>query len=93
MKRLVLFLMVAVAAFAAGTLLVSRLQSARHAHELATQRAAWEAEKAGIESALASAQAGRAKPSPVIIHAAPPTGAPAALKPTPEELVSRLAAM
>ena len=93
MKRLVFFFLVTVAAFGAGALLVSRLQSASQARKLEILRAAWEAEKADLESALASAQAGHANRSPVLVAAPAAPATPDALKPSPEELLRRLAAM
>ena len=93
MKRLIPLLLVAGLGFAAVALMISRQQAARHARELEVQRAAWEAEKADLEAALASARAGQANPSPVIVTATPKTGAPTLPKPTPEELLRRLAGM
>ena len=62
MKRLIPLLLVAALGFAAVALMISRQQAARHARELEVQRAAWEAEKADLEAALASARAGQANP-------------------------------
>jgi hypothetical protein len=92
MKRLISLLLVAGLGFAAGALMIGRQEAARHARELEAQRAAWEAEKADLESALASARATQANPTPVVVTAAPKS-APAAARPTPEELLRRLAAM
>ena len=92
MKRLVQFLFVA-AVFMAGALLVGRQQSNRHARELEALRAAWEAEKADLESALASARAGRANRSPVAVTAPAQPGVTAAPRPAPAELLRQLAAM
>src|SRR5262245_9969542 len=91
MKRLISLLLVVGLGFAAGALLISRQQATRHARELAAQRAAWEAEKADLESALAAVRSAHAKATPVIITPTPNSGPPATSKPTPEELLRRLA--
>jgi hypothetical protein len=91
MKRLIPFLLVAALGFAAGALTIARQLAARHTRELDAQRAAWGAEKTDLETDLASARAWRASPSPGAVSVAPQT--PAAAKPTPEELLRRLAAM
>jgi hypothetical protein len=94
MKRLIPFLVVAALGFAAGALTIARQLAARHAGELDSQRAAWEAEKTDLEAALASARAVRASPSHDVVRVAPATLAtPATTKLTPEELLRRLAAM
>jgi hypothetical protein len=91
MKRLIPFLLVAALGFAAGALTIVRQLAAQHIRELEAQRAAWGAEKNGLETDLASARARRARSSPGVVSVAPAT--PAEAKPTPEELLRRLAAM
>ena len=92
MKRVVPLLLVAGLGFAAGALITSHRQAARHARELEVQRAAWEAEKADLEMALASARAARANPTPAIVTTAK-SDPPATSKLTPGELVRRVATM
>ena len=96
MKRLIPLLLVAALGFAAGALLLARQLAVRHARELDAQRAAWDAERADLEAALA-ARAGQENPSPGTVRSAPATATinvvPAAAKATPEELLRRLAAM
>jgi hypothetical protein len=91
MKRLIPFLLVMGLGLAAGVLMTSRQQAARHARELEAERATWEAEKAALEIALASARGEHANPPPIIdtVGTAPPLAA----KPAPEELLRRLAVM
>ena len=96
MKRLIPLLVVAALGFAAGAMILARQLASRHAREIDTQRAAWETEKAELEAALASARARRANPSPSIDQIAPSTTAPATpaeAKPTPDEILRRLASM
>src|SRR5262245_32345034 len=96
MKRLIPVLVVAALGFAAGALIIARQLATRHARELDAQRLAWEAEKAELESMLASVRSRRSNPSFDGVHVAPATPAPetpATAKLTPEELVRRLAAM
>ncbi|HEU0008643.1 MAG TPA: hypothetical protein VFT34_02395, partial [Verrucomicrobiae bacterium] len=97
MNRLIPYLLVAALGFAAGALTIARQLAARHTRESDTQRAAWETEKTELEAALASARAGRAGPSTDVVRIAPATPATPAIlattKPTPEELLRRLAAM
>ena len=62
MKRFIPFVLVFTLGFAVAALWVARQQSARNARSLAEQQAAWEAEKAELESALAS-RVGRANRS------------------------------
>jgi len=96
MKRLIPFFVVAALGFAAGGLIIARQLADRHARKLDAQRAAWDVEKAELEAALASAQSRRASPSPGVASVALTSTAPAApatVKPTPEELLRRLAAM
>lgn len=91
MKRLILFLIAA--ALVAGALLVQRQQSDRHAHALEAERAAWAAEKAELENALATARTAQPPPAPAFIPAAPKTDQPVVLKLAPEEFLRRLATM
>ena len=97
MKRLIPFLLVAALGLAVGALLIARQLAARHARELDAQRAAWDAERADLEAALASARAGRESLSPGLVRSTPATATinvvPATAKATPEELLRRLAAM
>src|SRR5437867_1245518 len=97
MKRLIPFLLVAALGLAVGALLIARQLAARHARELDAQRAAWDAERADLEAALASARAGRESLSPGLVRSTPATATinvvPATAKATPEELLRWLAAM
>ena len=56
MKRFLLFLCVAVLAFAGGMLFMQHQQTARFADERQHQQAAWDAEKAALQSALDKAR-------------------------------------
>ena len=94
MKRLIPLLLVAGLGFAAGALMVGRQQAVRHARELEAQRAAWEAEKAELETALANAN-NRPGERPVRIAPVAVTVAPKATvrKPTAQEILEKLKAV
>lgn len=93
MKRLILFLLVFGLGVAVTVLLVSRHRAVRQASELATQRAAWEAERAELEAALAIANNHpNERPvltAPVIVNA--PKATPR--KPTAQEILEKLKAV
>ena len=97
MKRLNPFLAAAALGFAVGALFIAQYLTTRHARESEARRSAWNAERTELEAQLASAQTGRAAPSTYAAVAptmpTPTPAAPAAAKPTPEELLRRLAAM
>ena len=93
MKRLTILLLVAGLGFAAGVILISHQQAGRHARELESQRAAWDAEKAELEARVeearaSSARVGREVPrvEPVLVPASPAS-------PSPQELLKKLAAL
>jgi len=90
MKRLIPFLLVFGLGLTVTAVVVSRHQAVRHARELETQRAAWEAEKAELETALENARAPR-------LVAAPAPRSRAVLAtvtaPDPQELLNKLAAL
>src|SRR5688572_9867493 len=93
MKRGLILLVIAVCVSAATALIVSQRQARRHVAQLAEQQAAWQAEKAELEFALAEAR-DRARR----VAAAPATPAPAAASPgqtrlSPKEIVEKLKAL
>jgi len=74
MKRFSWLVLLAGVAMAAGAFLGVRLQTSRHAAQLAEQRAAWEAEKAALEESLAVARArARSAATPAVVAAATPS--------------------
>ncbi len=80
-------------ACALTAMIVSQRLTARHTAELATQQAAWQQEKADLESALQNAKGAERL---VVIPGAPATAAalaPAPAKATPAEIVARLRAL
>ena len=84
---LALLLAVAVGAVIAGMIATQR-QSARNEALLAERAAAWQAERAGLEEALAEA---RARPRTVNASPVPsPIVAAAVLRPTPVQIIARL---
>src|SRR5688500_3741719 len=93
MKRGLILLMIAVCVSAAIALFVSQRQARRHAAHLAEQQAAWQAEKAELELALAEARdrARRAAAAPVNVAPAALTPAPTRL--SPKEIVEKLKAL
>ena len=91
MKRLFLFLLTAGLGFVAGALLLGHQQATRYAQELQERRAAWEAEKAQLEAALAEA---RNQASLLVTPAAASLTSPAAPgRPSPEDIIARLCAL
>jgi hypothetical protein len=76
---------------ACATVLVSHQLNSRHAAALAAQQAAWEQEKAELESALEYAAGSR--PTRALPLATPAPLPAKSLKPTPAELVARLRAL
>lgn len=89
MKTTLAVLLAAGVAFALASVLVSRHQAARHAAVLAAQHAAWEAEKADLQAALAAAKdLARANAPAVVTVAGPP--AAGAVRLTPMEILAKL---
>jgi hypothetical protein len=92
MKRALSFLLVAGAAFAAASLIVSKHFAARYSAQLAEQQAAWQSEKAELEAALDKAREQiQFASTPVSVPAAPPAIAP--LRPSPKEIIAKLQAL
>jgi hypothetical protein len=94
MKRLILFLLAFGLGLAVAVPFVSRYHAARNARERESQSAAWEAEKAGLETALANAN-NRAGDRPVAIAPVPFNAAPKATarKPGAQEILEKLKAV
>jgi hypothetical protein len=92
MKRTLILLLVAGAAFAAASFILSQRQAARHAAQLAQLQAAWEAEKAQLQAALEAAQE-QARLAGVSANRAPLTPATPSLRLSPKELMARLQAL
>ncbi|HEY0549973.1 MAG TPA: hypothetical protein VGF13_10255 [Verrucomicrobiae bacterium] len=93
MKTALLCIVSVVLASALTTMIVSQRLTARHAAELATQQAAWQQEKADLESALQSAKGTERL---VVIPGAPAGAAapaPAPARDTPADIVARLRAL
>jgi len=82
-------------AFVAVSALVTHRQAARHAAQLAEQQAAWQAERADLETALAEARAHAAARVPAprgpVADAPPAASGPARL--SPPEIIARLQAL
>ena len=91
MKRLFVFMLALGLGCVAGALLMSRQQAARHAQELQNRRAAWEAEKAQLEAALAEAR--NQAPLLVTPAAASLTSPAAPVRPLPADIIARLCAL
>lgn len=89
MKTALAILLAAGVGFALASALMIRHQSARHAAALAAQRAAWEAEKAELEAALAAAKNQVRPATPVVVTVASPAPAGAA-RLTPAEILTKL---
>ena len=92
MKKLLVVILAAGAVFAVACLMVSNRLVARHAAQLAEERAVWEAEKTMLEDAL---EAARLSPQVITLPSAPPP--PAVLVESagasPAAIIARLRAL
>lgn len=70
-----------------------RQQSARHATVLESARAAWDAEKAGLEAALESARSQTAMVEIPVATGTLPNVTPAAIQPDPQAILAELAGL
>ncbi len=89
--QIISFALAVVVGYAAAAFWVGRQQSARHASELETARAAWNVEKAALEAALDKAQSHPAVVEmPVATDPLPPV-TPPAIKPDHQAILDELA--
>ena len=90
MKTLLLILVTVGVTFASAYFVVQNQQAARTQQAVAAKQAAWDKEKAELESALAEAQR---KPAPQTLSAAPAANAPAVTRLTPRQILEKLIAI
>ena len=92
MKKLFLLIVAVGFGFAAAFLIVSNRLTTQHAARLAEQQAAWQAEKANLEAALAEARARR--PQVLAVPATlPPLNTSDPSKLPPADIIAKLAAL